>query len=198
MLRLMSRVVLALSLIAPATAIAAPQNPPSPVRPPMQARPAVAPRPQTPPAPAPAPAPKADAAPVPRPLGQPVNVRVEFTITDQQGSQAPIKKTVSLMLADRENGMIRSETGTRFGRVQLNVDAEVMILEGAEGKILAQVGMSYDLVDQSQEESRQGPTQIRQSLRTVLDDGKPLVISESADPITDRKVVVEVKATILR
>ena len=32
----------------------------------------------------------------------------------------------------------------------------------------------------------------------MLEDGKPLVISQSADPATDRKVKVEVKATILR
>ncbi len=197
MLRLMSCSVLAVILLAPApAALAAARDQAPRVAPPMQGRPGQAPPAQTPPPQVPPP--KADTAPAPRPLGQPVNVRVEFTITDQQGSQAPIKKTVSLMLADRENGMIRSETGTRFGRVQLNVDAEVMILESVLGKILAQVGMSYDLVDQSQEEPRQGPTQIRQSLRTVLEDGKPLVISESADPITDRKVVVEVKATILR
>lgn len=195
MLRPMSRVVFALALLAaPAAAAAAPQNAAPQVRPPVQERPAPAPPAQAPPAPKTEP----PAPPPARAPGQLVNVRVEFTITDQQGSQAPVKKTVSLILADREKGMIRSQTATPYGMVQLNVDAEVMIPANEKDKIVAQVGMSYDLVDRSQEEPRQGPTQIRQSLRTVLEDGKPLVISESADPITDRKVVVEVKATILR
>jgi hypothetical protein len=32
----------------------------------------------------------------------------------------------------------------------------------------------------------------------LLDDGKPLVVSQSADPSSDRKVRVELKATIVR
>jgi hypothetical protein len=32
----------------------------------------------------------------------------------------------------------------------------------------------------------------------ILQNGKPLIISQSADPVSDRKVVVEVKATILK
>jgi hypothetical protein len=32
----------------------------------------------------------------------------------------------------------------------------------------------------------------------VLDDGKPVRVSESADPVSDRRVTLEVKATILR
>jgi hypothetical protein len=32
----------------------------------------------------------------------------------------------------------------------------------------------------------------------VLQDGQKLMISQSADPVTDRKVTVEVTATVLR
>jgi hypothetical protein len=32
----------------------------------------------------------------------------------------------------------------------------------------------------------------------VLDSGKPLLISKSADPLSDRTVTVEVKATIVK
>ena len=32
----------------------------------------------------------------------------------------------------------------------------------------------------------------------MLENGKPLIVSQSADAATDRKVTVELKATILR
>ena len=41
-------------------------------------------------------------------------------------------------------------------------------------------------------------TSTNESVALVLDDGKPVVAAQSADPITDRRVSVEVKATILR
>jgi hypothetical protein len=34
--------------------------------------------------------------------------------------------------------------------------------------------------------------------RTVLEDGKPLIVSEQVDAATDHRLVVEAKATILR
>jgi len=49
---------------------------------------------QPPPAPQPPPPAAQPARPRPTPPGQVVNVRVELTITDQQGSAAPVKKTV--------------------------------------------------------------------------------------------------------
>ena len=37
------------------------------------------------------------------------NVRVELTITDQAGTDAPVKKTLSVIAADRHNGSVRSK-----------------------------------------------------------------------------------------
>ena len=42
------------------------------------------------------------------------------------------------------------------------------------------------------------PTGINQSLTVVLQSGKPLIVSQAADPVSDRKVIVEVKATVLK
>ncbi len=140
-------------------------------------------------------------APAPRPkvAGQPVNVKLELTITDQLGSSAPVQKTVSLLVADLEEGMIRSEGSLPgYGSVQLHVDGGVQIL--SENKIRARIGLNYDLVDPKAESAaRQSQrTQIREGLNTVLENGKATVISQSADPVTDRKVTVEVKATIVK
>ena len=39
---------------------------------------------------------------------------------------------------------------------------------------------------------------INESLTVILDDGKPMVVSQSADPVTNRKVKVEAKITLLK
>jgi hypothetical protein len=39
---------------------------------------------------------------------------------------------------------------------------------------------------------------MNQSVTVLLESGKPLVITQAADPVSDRKVTVEVKATVLR
>ncbi len=41
-------------------------------------------------------------------------------------------------------------------------------------------------------------TGIQENLSVNLDDGKPLVVAQSADPVSDRQVTVEVRATILK
>lgn len=47
--------------------------------------------------------------------------------------------------------------------------------------------------------SEERPTaSIGESMTVILDDGKPLIVSQSADPHTDRKVRIEMKATFLK
>jgi hypothetical protein len=41
-------------------------------------------------------------------------------------------------------------------------------------------------------------TAISETLNIIVDDGKPLVVAQSADPVSDRKVTIEVRATILK
>jgi hypothetical protein len=40
--------------------------------------------------------------------------------------------------------------------------------------------------------------QLNESMTLILDSGKPTVVSQAADPISDRRIAVEVTATILR
>ena len=40
--------------------------------------------------------------------------------------------------------------------------------------------------------------QIRDAVTMILESGKALIVAQSADPVSDRQVTVEVKATILR
>jgi hypothetical protein len=145
----------------------------------------------------------AAAGPAARRMGQPVNVRVDVTITDQRGSAPPVKKSVSVVVADSMGGRIRSSAEATSGfSMPLNVDAEPQIL--SDGKIRLMLNLQYDLAS-----GPGGPevptgvgairrTTLQENLPLIVESGKSMVVAQSADPIGDRQVTVEVKATILK
>src|SRR5687767_5901891 len=45
--------------------------------------------------------------------GQPVNVRLDLTITDQRADGPPVSKIVTMTVADRHNGRIRTSGDVR-------------------------------------------------------------------------------------
>jgi hypothetical protein len=70
------------------------------------------------------------------------------------------------------------------------------------GRIRVAVGLEYSLPALPEEPATTGPrlvrTGIQENISVNLDDGKPLVVAQSADPVSDRQVTVEVRATILK
>jgi hypothetical protein len=128
------------------------------------------------------------------------NIRVELAISDQRGTSVPISKIVTMTMMDTGAGRIRTGGDVRtplgFRPVTLNVDAQPRIHK--DGKIRVDMTIEYrPTAAESDTEQSSTPT-INESISVLLDDGKPLLISQSADPATDRKVKVEVKATILK
>lgn len=169
--------------------------------PPAPAAPA---KPPTPPAvtaapPPPPPAPPAPGAP--RRDGQPINIRVDTTISETGGDAPVVKKTVTAVAGDGFDASVRETTSTlapgvpSLGPTSLNVDASPTIL--SNGKIRVRVTLQY-AAGQSQTKEPRIRTDIRQTLVLNLENGKPLVISEASDPLSDRRVTVEVTATILK
>ena len=165
--------------------------------------------PQAPPAPAPAGPAKPETVPVNEApatrLGVLANVRLDVTITDQRASGQPTSKTVSLVLADRANGRIRTAADVRvptghgnsqMRSVVLNVDAHPEFTR--DGRVRAQVTLEYRPVAADAPSEDQALTTISESFAVILEDGKPLMVSQSADQSTDRRVRVELKATILK
>lgn len=169
--------------------------------------------------PAAKPAPPADTAPPAQPApAQPrfqmLNVRVEVTITEQRGKTPPTRKQLSMIAADGFRNSIRSsETFFPPLDVPLNVDATPTILTGSRGentgKIRLVLNLEYDLPGATggsePKKTASGDFErvtmksaVRENLIVIIDDGKPLVIAQSADPVSDRQVTVEVKATILK
>lgn len=140
--------------------------------------------------------------------GLPVNVRLEITITDQRGDTPPIVKTVTKTVADRSWIRIRTgadvQTKLGFRPVVLNIDSFPSIIPTSPGsntpsnKLRVELTIEYRPVAGEADTEKSTTPTINESLRIILEDGKSMVISQSADPATDRKVKVEAKATILK
>ena len=152
-------------------------------------------------------APKAQMPMLQMPKGQLVNVKIEFTITDQIGTKPPTKKTMTLTVADRENGRIRTNTdyaqsrgnGYLMTKAPLSVDVYPAI-EG--GKIRLEFSLEYNLYAEKDDnlpaDAPGAKTNVSERLSAILDSGVPLVIAQSSDALTDRKLTIEVKATIVK
>ena len=174
-------------------------------------------------APAPPPPPPAVSVAAPPRQGQSFNIKVDVTISEQTGASPAAKKTVSIVSGENMPGFVRSQAafggsqivlpGTGGGFLApLNVDVEPTVL--ADGKIRLGLSVQYDVPappsldssgraveSQAAVRSALGSltrTEVRQNLRIVLESGKPLVVSQAADPVGDRKVTIEVTATILK
>jgi hypothetical protein len=130
------------------------------------------------------------------------NVQIELTISDQIGTQTPEKKTVSMIVSSGNWGKIRSAGVVRPANqlefmVDINVDARPFV--SVEGPVQLELTLVYSPPGGANKDTRmEKPTGINQSLTVVLQSGKPMVVSQAADPVSDRKVIVEVKATVLK
>jgi hypothetical protein len=130
-----------------------------------------------------------------------VNIRLDITITDTYGG-APQKKTVALTVLSGQSGMVRTSNNFRvaggFAQVKLNVDAQAMAYQS--GAVSTRLTVSYMPAPQGGTQSVETPPPgtLEESIAVALMDGQPLVLTESADPASDRKVTLEVKATILK
>jgi hypothetical protein len=137
----------------------------------------------------------------PAPEGLPRNIRLELTITDQAGPGEAAKRTVSMIVGDRKNGSIRSQgqVQTSTGRypVALNVDATPVIIKDS----LMRLDVSLEYVPKPGSEnasSGEGRGSLNQRLSLLVESGKALIVSQASDPTSDRKMTVELTATILK
>ena len=164
---------------------------------------------QTPPA---APAAAGQAAPnqpVARTPQQLVNIRLDLTIsiTDQRGSAAAPPRVVTMYLVDRDPGRLRLGAGVMSvprsvegaamvtpPKPLLNVDATPEIL--SNGRMRVRLNLEYRPAPS--ESDRTEPIHISEVVSAILEDGKPLVVSQTTDPASDRVVKVELKATIVK
>jgi hypothetical protein len=193
-------IVSSIPVVAPIAApmVAQGQQPPPTSTPTPQSRPTTRPPAAPPMRPATPPAPQGQ-TPRPSRAVPTQNVRVEVTITDTFGNGG--KKIVSMLIADNSSGQIRSsnEIGTPngFRPISINIDASPSVLDSSRIHLGLNVQYQPDTSMMSGTSSPK-PATINESITLLVTDGKPTVISQSADPATDRRVTVEVTATVVK
>jgi len=145
----------------------------------------------------------------------PLNIKIEVNITDQTGTGPAARKVVSMIVGDRQNTSIRSSAsvpvknptmpgqppipGFNYRNVTINVDARPAILYKEPSKVLVTFGLEYfPRPSGGAEEMEPGMASINERLGLILESGKPVIVSQAADPTSDRKITVEVTATILK
>jgi hypothetical protein len=163
------------------------------------------------PTPATAPRPEQPAAARPaEPAGQPVNIRLELTITDQAGPGEPVRKQVTMLVADGQNANVRTSGHQRVSAsgtfpvtdvpISINVDARPLILR--DGSIRLNLGLEYQpRPNSAQPDAAVQAAQmssLNERIGLIVQDGKPLMISQASDPGSDRKVTVELRATVVK
>ena len=133
-----------------------------------------------------------------QPLQLPTNIKLDLAITDTYAG-LPVKKTVSMLIMAGQGGMIRTSNRLASGaEVKLNVDANARMHPNAAGFISVQLTFEYTPAQAVSEHSAGHPAMLHESLNVFLQNGKPLVVSQSADPSTERRVTVELTATVLK
>jgi len=158
-------------------------------------------------APAAAQAPVETKSQVARPVSanDPVNIRLDLTIsvTDQRGVALWPAKVATLHAIDADRASIRVGQTSGAGPVNpsvaveptpiLNIDAQPRLV--GSGRVRVTVSFEYR---PGAEVGKGVPIHVNERLSAVLDDGKPVVVSQTPDPSADRIVKVELKASIVR
>lgn len=136
------------------------------------------------------PAEKAVSAPPPatKDPGRPTNLTLTIAIVDQRDGATAPPKTVSMVVANRQWGRVRS-TGDE---TLLNVDAFPEIM--SDGRIRVQLTIEYRPARDPN--GKQPVPTTTKTLTAIVENGKPLTVSQSADPSVNRAVRVDVTAVI--
>ena len=144
----------------------------------------------------------------------PANVRFDVVVTDDSGNGKPLSKTVTMNVIASSNqvdsgvGQIRSSArppgapvvqtadGKGFVPNELTLNVDIVRPRLMSGNRV-RVPITVEYKPYSAEPKAASAT-VRASVDMLMDNGKKTVISQSADPVTDRKVIIEVTTTIQR
>ena len=103
------------------------------------------------------------------------------------------RKDVSVTVADRRSGSVRSggmeSRDKPFAQVRLRADVRPFIEK--DGRVRTLVTMQYLSVPHFQGEGDQ-------KFEPLLESGKPLVVSQMSSATSDRRLRVELTATVLK
>ena len=120
--------------------------------------------------------------------GQLVNIQIDIVLVSEGGAEGTSRKSITLTLADRQEGSVRASDRGAGAQGTLNVDARPVVQPN--GRVLTRIGLEF-------QSGNEVPfVQVR--AQPLLESGKALRISRAVSPKGDRSVTVEVTATVLK
>ena len=122
--------------------------------------------------------------------GQQVNIRVDVTVTDQKGTAPGQPKSVMVIIADRHLGQTRAPFEDRH----IHVDARPTITNSLINAMITVRSLEGPKATSNTDQLLNWTN----SFTLLLQNGKPMVALETSDAATQRKLTIEVKATILK
>lgn len=124
------------------------------------------------------------------------NVKLDVKISDSITPDAQHGKTITVMCLDGNSSQVRSQSGEGL----INIDARPMIRP--DGRIYVQLILEYRPDLPAQPGAPAGaphPTgAFSESLNLLVADAKPIIASQTADPRSDRKVTIELTASVVK
>ena len=117
-----------------------------------------------------------------------MNIQIEIVLVSEGGADGTARKTMTLTLADRQEGSVRSMDRGAGSQGTLNLDARPVVQPN--GKVLTRIGLEF--------QSGNDVPFVQVRAQPLLESGKALRISRAVSPKGDRSVTVEVTATVLR
>ncbi len=139
------------------------------------------------------------------------NIRFDISITDEGGGASPVRKAVTLVVADRGYTSSRSQV-----RLTPDVEKGLNVFDPSKAglPLNVDVGMNGDLVELQDDgrvrarvnivyqpyspELKTLPGSVQGSSKLLFESGKKVVFAQTADAVTDRHTTIEVTATILK
>lgn len=126
----------------------------------------------------------------------PINIRYEIRLVEDGGGRKPSTKVVTMIGTLNEVSIVRGSGGPGE-RNPLFVDITPTILR--DSKVRTKIGIEFRPEPPPPVNNiAANPFIVRQTVHAWLDSGKPMNISQSVDPTTDRRITVDVTATIVR
>lgn len=122
-----------------------------------------------------------------------VNIRVELMVIEEGGGEPVKRKDVSVTVADRRSGSVRSGGWVSQEKpfIQNRLRADVRPFIEKDGRIRTLVTMQYLSEPYFQGEGEQ-------KFEPLLESGKPLVVSQLSSATSERRMRVQLTATILK
>ncbi len=149
-------------------------------------------------APKPAEAQPAPAPTAPRsPSAQVANIQLAIVLTDKIDGKTVAEEPVHLLLGDRQLGRLRRHlpANASFANKNFEVDVTPEIV-GSRVRIAMTVNYNAASPDDNRDQTH--TTQFVETVTTYLDVGKPTTIVETLGDAANRRVTLQVTATILK